>query len=117
MDGDEIVTTQRSGASPPLTADHRLAPAEATTSGEPAPEPGSGHKPVSHFAAQEAEILASLRKHGHDPTALPRNPSGRPGVKAATRHALGNKGMWARDRVFDKAWERLRKNKDVVYKD
>ena len=76
----------------------------------------SDHEPVQRAAAQDAAIIASLRAAKHDPLALPKNEAGRPGVKAATRAALGDGGLWAGSTVFQKAWERLTRNKDIAYK-
>lgn len=72
-------------------------------------------EPVQRRAAQDAAIIASLRAAGHDPLALPKNIAGKKGIKAATRIALGNGGMWV-GTVFNKAWERLTSNDDISYK-
>ena len=72
--------------------------------------------PVQRAAAQDAALISSLRAAKHDPLALPKNVRGKPGVKAATRVALGNGGLWAGSTVFEKAWERLTRNGDIAYK-
>lgn len=72
--------------------------------------------PLQRAAAQDAAVIACLRRAGHDPLALPTNESGKPGVKAAARAALGNVGLWAGSTVFHKAWERLTRNGDIAYR-
>lgn len=76
-------------------------------------------KPVQRSAAQDSQILAVIRKAGHDPLGLPVNEPGKPGVKAKTRAALsGTSQLFPKQsKVFDKAWERLRQNGDIVDKD
>ncbi|UUZ68535.1 hypothetical protein LP416_00195 [Polaromonas sp. P2-4] len=74
-------------------------------------------RPMQRAAAQDADILAMLKCKGFDPLALPRNETGKPGVKAEIRNALGQTGLWAGATVFDKAWERLRRNRDIADKD
>ena len=102
--------------------------ARVPTIAEPAPvvvEPDSkpndvrvtDPEPVQRAAAQDAAIISCLRAANHDPLALPKNEAGKPGVKAETRAALGNRGLWAGTTVFDKAWERLRRNRDIVEKE
>jgi hypothetical protein len=58
--------------------------------------------------AQEHAILQQIQKLGHDPRALPKAPSGKPGVKSLVKSALGTSGLWTGPTVFNKAWERLR---------
>lgn len=70
--------------------------------------------PKQRSHARDEEILKLLRKKGYDPLALPPYANDKPGVKAEIRKALGNKGLWAGTTVFDKAWERLRKNGDIA---
>jgi hypothetical protein len=73
-------------------------------------------KPMQRSKAQEEEILAKLRSNGHDPSQLVKNKAGKPGVKKEIRMALGSKGMWSSKTVFDKAWERLANDGQLVYK-
>ena len=70
--------------------------------------------PMQRAAAQDAEILAELRKL-YDPLALPKYKPGKPGVKASIRRALGDSGLWGGSTVFNKAWERLTRNGDIAY--
>jgi hypothetical protein len=71
-------------------------------------------KPLSRFAAQDAAILVEIKKLGLDPLALPKNPAGKPGVKAAVRSALSESKLFKGSKVFDKAWERLAAHADIV---
>lgn len=71
-------------------------------------------KPISRAKAQDQEILSVLAANGIAAGNLPRNVPGKSGVKALVRNALGNDGMWSGSTVFDKAWERLLKNGDIV---
>lgn len=64
--------------------------------------------------AQDTEMLHAIREAGYAPQALPKNEPGKPGVKAEIRKRLGSKGVWTGTTVFDKAWERLRKQNDIV---
>ncbi|MDO1474025.1 hypothetical protein [Comamonas thiooxydans] len=73
------------------------------------PNPISAPRPVQRSAAQGAKILAALKHAGHDPQALPNPGPGRPGAKAQAKQALKNDPLFAGTTVFDKAWERLRR--------
>ncbi len=73
-------------------------------------------KPQQRTAAQDAAILSYLIATNHDPKSLPKNLPGKPGVKAEVRTALGRRGIWAGNTVFDKAWERLAKAGDIGFK-
>ena len=70
--------------------------------------------PMQRAAAQDAEILAELRKL-YDPLALPKYKPGKPGVKAEIKKALGTSGIWAGSTVFRKAWERLSESGAIAY--
>jgi hypothetical protein len=69
---------------------------------------------VSRFGAQERAILSHLSAQGLDPEKLPRNKSGKPGVKAATKKALQGTPDFIGAKVFEKAWDRLRANKEIM---
>ena len=71
---------------------------------------------VQRAAVQEAVIIASLRAATYDPKSLPKNEPGKPGVKAEIRAAVGGDGMWSGSTVFDKAWERLMRQRDIAYR-
>jgi hypothetical protein len=73
-------------------------------------------KPKQRSKAQEEAILSMLQRNGHDPVQLVKNESGKPGVKSQIRRALGSGGMWTGRTVFNKAWERLRSNGQLVDK-
>jgi hypothetical protein len=75
-----------------------------------------GAQPLQRWPYQEQEILRVLRELKLDPRALPKPAPGLPGPKAAARAALGSTGIWAGERVFDKAWERLRDSGDIADK-
>lgn len=66
--------------------------------------------PEGRQRQQEQEILAALRELGYDPQQLPRPPSGTPGPKSEVRVRLDK----MTDKVFSKAWERLREYRDIA---
>lgn len=71
-------------------------------------------RPLQRGAAQDAAILNAIRNLGHDPKYLPKNPSGKPGVKAAVQQALVNDRLFKGATVFKKAWERLAEREEIV---
>jgi hypothetical protein len=70
--------------------------------------------PGTKLRQQEEVILAELRGLGLDPKALPKNRTGKCGVKATVCEALSKHALFEGVTVFDHAWDRLRKNKDIV---
>jgi hypothetical protein len=76
--------------------------------------PSASASPRSRQACQDDAILTVLKDLGINPLALPRAKFGKPGVKAEVRAALGNRGMWSGSTIFDKAWERLRREGGIV---
>lgn len=66
-------------------------------------------KPLLQQRHQENEILRVIRELGEDPVSLPKQKSGKPGIKSAVRAKLPFSG-----KVFDLAWERLRKNGEIA---
>lgn len=58
---------------------------------------------------QEDAILEQILKLGLDPLALPPDRYGRDGVKKDVRVALKSAPLFQGSTIFDKAWERLRK--------
>lgn len=70
--------------------------------------------PVQRFAAQDKAILLELKNLGYDPQKLPKNPDGKPGVKAAVRTGLSKNRLFVGTTVFDKAWERLTAGSEIV---
>jgi hypothetical protein len=73
-------------------------------------------KPVQRARAQDAAILGEIRKQGYDPQELPKNDPGKKGVKHLIRAAIGDGGMFTGTTVFNKAWERLTGNSEIVIK-
>ena len=74
-------------------------------------------KPVQRSAAQDATVLAEIEKQGLKPLALPKNQPGKKGVKADIRASLAGTNLFPRQgKTFDRAWERLTKNADIVIK-
>lgn len=71
-------------------------------------------KPLQRTAAQDSAILCEIEKRGYDPLALPKNPPGKPGAKAAIRAALSENSLFTGGTVFDKAWERLTARAEIV---
>lgn len=80
----------------------------------PPPRAAQVARPQQRQQCQEQEVLQALRELGYDPLALPELKPPRSGPKAAARKKLGSTGMWAGARVFDKAWERLRKSGQIA---
>ena len=78
------------------------------------PAQAQAAKPLQRSSAQDAMILTAIRKAGHNPLALPVNEPGKAGVKAEIRNALRNEKLLTGSTVFDKAWERLRKQGDIA---
>jgi hypothetical protein len=73
--------------------------------------PTATSRPMPRQRYQELEILRVLRELGFNPLALPTHTPGYSGVKAAVRSKLTDP-MW-RDTVFNSAWKRMRKSKDL----
>lgn len=73
-------------------------------------------KPVSRSAAQDALVLAELKEQGFDPLALPSSPPGKSGVPAKIRSALVSKKVIQSVHIFEHAWQRLAKNKQIKFK-
>jgi len=65
---------------------------------------------------QEKAILQEIRKLGYDPKKLPKSKPNAPGVKAKVRADLRSCDLFVGSKVFDKAWERLRKAKEITDK-
>lgn len=76
---------------------------------EPTPVP----RQRTRMKEQEAAILAEIVRQGYDPQAFPKNPSGGPGAKAAIRESLKSGPLFKGNTTFDKAWERLSKDKSL----
>jgi hypothetical protein len=73
-------------------------------------EPVTVGSPLSRQRHQENELLRVLAELGHDPKALPKWSPTTPGVKKEARAKLPR----MTEKVFDKAWERLRSSGDIA---
>lgn len=60
-------------------------------------------------------IVDAIKYLGHDPQKLPKNPSGKPGVRAKVRELIQRPPLFNNPNIFDKAWEWLSKNKKISY--
>jgi len=79
-------------------------------------ENATGVAPKQRSQAQDEAILDLLQNKGYDPLALPPYVSGKRGIKAEIKAALGDKGIWSGKTVFRHAWDRLLSNGDIAYK-
>lgn len=96
-----------------------LQPQATTPSPAPVPQvapPVAVGRPLQRTAAQDNAIICEIRKQGYDPLALPKNPTGKPGVKAIIRTALSGNKLFGSpsSTIFNKAWERLAARDDIV---
>lgn len=89
---------------------------DGSTSGGVEPAKAEPAKPLQRTAAQDAAILCEIQKLGYDPLALPKNPNGKPGVKAAIRAVLKGNSLFVGQSVFKHAWERLTARGDIEIK-
>lgn len=72
-------------------------------------------KPLPKMRQQENVIIDAIKKLGHDPQKLPKNPAGKPGVKAKVRELIQHPPLFDNPDIFDNAWERLSKYKEISY--
>jgi hypothetical protein len=73
--------------------------------------PTGAATPVARATAQEEAILRSLEQRGYTPAALPRRQGTKKWVKSEVWASLKTqRKTFGSDKVFDKAWERLRKD-------
>ena len=80
-----------------------------------AEQPSSTPKPKQRSAAQDEAIMAAIRAAGHDPKALPPRQAGRAGIKRHVRTQLEGTTLFpSGSTVFDRAWERLRRQDDIA---
>ena len=73
-------------------------------------------KPIQRQQAQEDTILNCLKGMGVDPFNFPQNQAGKKGGKADVRKKLEGNPLFIGTSIFDKAWERLRRNGNIVTK-
>ena len=78
--------------------------------------PTNDSKRVPKSTAQDAAILAEIRRLDHDPLALPKPPAGKGGVKAKIRTMLlvSRKDIFQSRRIFNDAWQRLRDDRQIA---
>lgn len=79
-------------------------------------QPGS--QAMQRSRAQDTVILSAILAAGYDPKRLPKNPSGRRGVKAEIREAVtkSRRDLFPEgSTTFKKAWERLCSHEDIKY--
>jgi len=84
--------------------------AAQTSASEVESRPDVATKPLQRQVFQEQEILRVIAELKHDPQNLPVPSAGQEGIKAEVRRRL----KWQGSTVFDKAWERLRKRKEIA---
>lgn len=70
--------------------------------------------PISKQALQEQEILRYLNELGFEPSKLPNYKNGQPTVKKQVKEELIKNKKLFTARSFLHAWERLRKDKEIV---
>ncbi|WP_423459487.1 hypothetical protein [Ottowia sp. VDI28] len=79
------------------------------------PTPTLRREPLPRSQAQDEAILCAIAQRGHDPKAIPPWKPSMPGLKAEMRAEMrSRKKLFTSDKVFDKAWERLRASGDIA---
>lgn len=77
--------------------------------------PSSLKRPRTKGLEQENAIVEAIVQLGHDPLKLPSRPPGKSGAKAQVRGRLNPPSpLFPSDKVFDKAWERLKKDGQLI---
>ena len=74
------------------------------------------HQPakiIKKSSKQGSAIVEAIKSLGHDPQKLPKNPAGKSGVKAEVRKLVQHPPLFDNPDIFDKAWERLSKYKEI----
>lgn len=77
-------------------------------------DPAEKPRPRLKMLDQEDAILGEIRRIGHDPKYLPKNQSGKPGIKAKIREALKSNPLFDGSKVFNHAWDRLRESGEIA---
>jgi hypothetical protein len=81
-----------------------------------APAAGLGHVPK--LEAQVAAVLREIELHDLRPKALPRNSTGRPGIKAELKaKLLKQKQLFQSPRAFEHTWQTMRTLGEIAYDD
>lgn len=75
--------------------------------------PKEKHKPRTKLRDQEDVILQEISNLGYTPKNLPMDAPGKPGVKAKVRDKLKGIKLFSAKTAFDRAWERLSKDKYI----
>lgn len=87
---------------------------EKTKNSHEVPEPARARtKPRTKLLEQEKAILDAIKQLGYDPLLLPRRKCGHPWVKSEVRQLIASDSELFESTSFDKAWERLRKNREI----
>jgi len=74
----------------------------------------STEKPLQRHRSQEDGILRVISRLGYEPKKLPRAKAGKAGVKAEVRKEFNFPSeVFVSHGVFEKAWERLRQQKEI----
>lgn len=90
-------------------------PAAGVGQGLSTPETLTGAVAVPKQRAQELSILKLLKQQGHNPLALPNRPKGAQGVKPKIAGlALKLKPVIFTTNSFEKAWQRLRSQMEII---
>jgi len=65
---------------------------------------------------QDDAILAAIKELNLDPLALPENKKGKSGIKSEIRELLGNYELFKAEKAFEHTWQRMFKNRVLVYR-
>lgn len=77
-------------------------------------EPAVKPRPRLKMRDQEDAILDEIKRLRHDPKNLPKNQSGKSGIKKEVRDALNGNPLFDAKTAFDKAWERLQGQGKII---
>lgn len=88
-------------------------PMAASPKVESAEEKKGAPKPRRRQREQEEAIVAEIQGLGYEPLQLPKKPPGKGGIKETVRDVLATTPLFIGTTVFDKAWERLQKDRTL----
>lgn len=108
--GEVAAFLARIGEAVPI--EMQAAPAVTKTE-EPYQSESEEMQPLQRGQAQDRAILSAIQALGLKAQALPRSAAGKPGAKMEIRRALKDNPLFVSDKVFDRAWERLRASGDI----
>lgn len=111
MPVDEVVSDLKDSEGNVIVAGYYRSYAGFSSEEEPENTETPTSKPLSRQQFQEDEILRVIRELGLIPTSIPQWESGKRGVKAQVRDELVGNAF--PERVFEKAWERLRNSGEI----